>query len=135
MSVGLLLITHNGIGSALLETATTMLGRCPLRVETLAVSADAERDILEVRAGALADRLDEGDGVLVLTDLFGSTPANVANMLKQREGCFVLTGVNLPMLVRVLNYPSLAVDDMAAKALSGGKDGVVLCNQRDARTG
>jgi mannose PTS system EIIA component len=133
MSVGLLLITHNGIGDALLETATAMLGRCPLRAETLAVPTDPQRDLLESQARLVADRLDAGDGVLVLTDIFGSTPANIANTLKEHGGCYVLAGVNLPMLVRVLNYPALPVEQMAAKALSGGKDGVILCNQRDAR--
>jgi PTS system mannose-specific IIA component len=135
MSVGVLLITHNGIGRSLLETATTMLECCPLRAESLSVSADAERDLLEVEARALAERLDEGEGLLVLTDLYGSTPANIANALKGRERCFVLTGVNLPMLVRVLNYPRLPADELAAKALSGGKDGVLLCDQRGAPLG
>jgi PTS system mannose-specific IIA component len=135
MSVALLLITHNDIGSALLKTATIMLEGCPLRVETLSISVNSGRDQMEAEARALAERLDEGDGVLVLTDLFGSTPANVATALKERQRCYVLTGVNLPMLVRVLNYPALSVDEMAEKALSGGREGVLMCNQRDARTG
>jgi mannose PTS system EIIA component len=128
MSVGLLIITHNGIGKALLETATTMLAGCPLRAEALAIGPDAERDLLQGQALAIAERLDEGDGLLVLTDLFGSTPANIATALKERAGCYVLTGVNLPMLVRVLNYAGLPVAEIATKALSGGKDGVLLCN-------
>jgi PTS system mannose-specific IIA component len=135
MSVALLLITHNDIGSALLKTARVILEGCPLRAETLSVSVDSHRDQIAAEARALAERLDEGDGVLVLTDLFGSTPANVATALRERQGCYVLTGVNLPMLVRVLNYPSLSVDKMAEKALSGGREGVLICNQRDARTG
>ncbi|MEA3278897.1 MAG: PTS fructose transporter subunit IIA [Pseudomonadota bacterium] len=133
MSVGLLLITHNQLGSALLETATGMLGVCPLRAETLSVTEDTERDQLQYEAQQMAERLDTGEGVLVLTDLFGSTPANVANRLQDRAGVRVLTGVNLPMLVRVLNYPGLPLAEMAAKALSGGKDGVLLCPLPDSQ--
>lgn len=131
MSVGLLLITHNAIGRMLLETATNMLGTCPLTAESLSVNASEDRDQLEAEAMRLVERLDVGQGVLVLTDLFGSTPANIADTLKDRAGVEVLTGVNLPMLVRILNYPSLGLQDMVAKALSGGKDGVLISPHDD----
>lgn len=127
MSVGLLLITHNQIGSSLLETTTRILGGCPVRAEALDVPEETNSDLLRLQARRMAERLDTGEGVLVLTDLFGSTPANIANGLQEYDGIRVLTGVNLPMLVRVLNYPTLGLGEMTAKALSGGKDGVLLC--------
>jgi len=127
MSVGLLLITHNRIGAELLETATRMLGRCPLAALSLPVTVHDDPDLLREEARRCAERLDDGQGVLVLTDLFGSTPANIANALKAREGVQVLAGVNLPMLVRVLNYPELELAALAEKALSGGNDGVMRC--------
>ena len=127
MSVGLLIITHNDIGASLLTTATRMLGTCPLPARALAVTEDSERASLEVHALGMAEELDMGDGVLVLTDLFGSTPANIARSLQAHPAVRVLTGVNLPMLVRVLNYPSLPLADIAVKAESGGRDGVLLC--------
>jgi len=124
MSVGLLIITHNTIGSALLETATKMLGVCPLRAETIEITEDMERDLLLRQARAMAAELDTGDGVLVLTDLYGSTPANIASALGG-ERVRVLAGINLPMLVRVLNYPGLGLCELADKGLSGGRDGVL----------
>jgi PTS system ascorbate-specific IIA component len=127
MSVGLLLITHNEIGAALLGTASRMLGRCPLQTRTLAVTEDCQPDRLRTQARVMAEQIDSGEGVLVLTDMFGSTPANIANGLQHGAGRRVLAGVNLSMVVRVLNYPGLPLGDMAAKALSGGKDGVILC--------
>jgi PTS system ascorbate-specific IIA component len=127
MSVGLLLITHNRIGAELLETATRMLGRCPLAALALPVTVHDDPDLLREEARRCAERLDDGEGVLVLTDLFGSTPANIANALKARERVQVLAGVNLPMLVRVLNYPELELAALAEKALSGGNDGVMRC--------
>jgi PTS system mannose-specific IIA component len=131
VSVGLLLITHNSVGSSLLETAVRMLDGCPLRARALAVTDDAARELLAERAREIAQELDSGEGVLVLADLFGSSPANIANGLKGSGRVRVLTGVNLPMLVRVLNYPDLPLAEMAEKALSGGRDGVVLCSGND----
>lgn len=127
MSVGLLLITHAGIGAELLAAATGMLGVCPLRAQALAVDNADDPESLGERALACARELDAGDGVLVLTDLFGSTPANIASRLCDAGHTRILSGVNLPMLVRVLNYPELPLEAMVDKALSGAKDGVLLC--------
>jgi len=131
MSVGLLIITHNGIGAALLGAVTRMLGRCPLRAEVLAVQEEGDCDRLRRVAGDLVAALDEGDGVLVLTDLFGSTPANIAASLQARPGVRTLSGINLPMLVRVLNYSDLPLEALAEKAFGGGRDGVMYCRRPD----
>jgi PTS system ascorbate-specific IIA component len=127
MSVGLLIITHEGIGTALLAAATRMLGCCPLTAEILSITEESKRDQLQIQALRMAERLDAGDGVLVLTDLYGSTPANIARSLGAQPAVRVLTGVNLPMLVRLLNYSGLPLDEIAAKAESGGRDGVLMC--------
>ncbi len=124
--VGLLLITHGRLGEVLLETAEQMLGVCPLAAATLAVGREVDPESLERRARALLEGVDRGAGVLVLTDIFGSTPANVASRL-QGPGVRVVAGLNLPMLIRVLNYPELGLEELAAKAESGGRDGVFLC--------
>jgi mannose PTS system EIIA component len=132
MSVGLLLITHNGIGAALLGAVTRMLGRCPLRVRSLAVREEGDCDRLRGVARDWLAALDDGDGVLVLTDLFGSTPANIAASLQTRPGVRTLSGVNLPMLVRVLNYADLPLEALAEKAFGGGRDGVMYCRRPEA---
>ncbi|MBK1731571.1 PTS sugar transporter subunit IIA [Thiococcus pfennigii] len=127
MSAGILLVTPYGIGAELLRAATTMLGGCPLRARALAIGPLDDRDRMIAAAESLAADLDDGEGLLVLTDLFGSTPCNIANALGAKHRVRVLSGVNLPMLVRVFNYASLPLDELAAKALSGAQDGVVLC--------
>jgi len=104
-----------------------MLGSCPLAAIALSVTVQDDPDRLRDEARRCAERLDDGSGVLVLTDLFGSTPANIANALKGRERVRVLAGVNLPMVVRVLNYAGLELPSLAEKALSGGHDGVMNC--------
>lgn len=127
MSIGILIITHASIGPALLETATKMLGICPLLTETLSVSNDSNIDLVREHAHGMLRALNQGDGVLVLTDLYGSTPSNIAAELQQEGEVFVVSGINLPMLVRVLNYPTLDAETLAEKAISGGRDGIFPC--------
>lgn len=126
MAVGLLIISHNTVGQALLETAIDILGVCPLRVEVLAVRSCDEPDAISLIAAQHITQLDTGQGVLILTDMFGSTPCNLAMQEGQITQTVVVSGLNLPMLVRVLNYPRLSLGQLAYKALSGGRDGVVL---------
>lgn len=126
MSVGLLIITHNGIGPALLGTATFMLEGCPLTARLLTASRDCNPEELIEDAEEEIATLDQGDGVLILTDLYGSTPSNVAGKLSSRSKVRTVTGVNLSMLMRVLNYPQLDLEQLAEKAVGGGKDGIVL---------
>jgi PTS system ascorbate-specific IIA component len=129
MTVGVLLITHNRIGAELLETATAMLGRCPLAAIAIEVREHDDPDALRDEILQCAERLDDGAGLLVLTDLYGSTPANVTDALGKRGQVQVLSGVNLPMLVRVLNYYQLDLIPLAEKALSGGREGVLGCDE------
>ena len=130
MTVALLIITHDRIGPNLLNTASENMHGCPMQVKTLCTSRDCDPDSLHAEAVALARDLDSGDGVLVLTDLYGSTPSNIAaRLLGDIANIRVVTGVNLPMLMRILNYPTLRLDEIVHKAVSGGKDGIFLANR------
>ena len=125
--IGLLIITHNHLGAELLKTATAMMGMCPIMTEVLSVTSSSDPDAMLRQARALLRDLNKGEGVLVLTDMYGSTPSNVAAHLADENQVKVVAGVNLPMLVRVLNYPQLGLHELANKALSGGRDGILLC--------
>ena len=133
MSVGLLLITHGDIGANLLHTATRILGgSCPVATRALAVTDETQRDSLMVEALRLARDVNSGDGVLVLADLYGSTPANIACSLQEGPGAIqIIAGLNLPMLVRALNYASLPLAELALKAEAGGRDGVLICASQE----
>lgn len=131
MTIGLLIITHNHIGQALLETATGMLGTCPLECATLSLAPDADRDVLLRQARSRANELDKGGGVLVLTDMYGSTPSNIAAGLGKSADIVVVAGINLPMLIRVMNYPQLDLEQLADKAVSGGGDGIFSFSPTD----
>ncbi len=125
--IGLLIITHNNIGAELIETATAMLGVCPVMVAVLSVKPDSDPDAVLREAQHSIVGLNRGAGVLVLTDMYGSTPSNIAAHLVNEKQVKVVAGINLPMLVRVLNYPQLDLHQLADKALSGGRDGILLC--------
>lgn len=127
MNVGILLITHGEIGTALLQAAVDVLGICPLSTCALAAPAGCDPDKIAAEARSAVEDLNSGDGVLVLTDLYGSTPSNIACQLYKRSNVRVVSGLNLPMLIRILNYPDLDLDELLHKAVTGGRDGVVTC--------
>ena len=126
--VGLLLITHGGLGESLLRAAAHTLGRQPERAEHIGVSAVDTPESLLARAREAIARLDDGSGVLVLTDMFGATPATVAAKLLQNGRVEGLSGANLPMLVRALSHRDAPLGQVLAKARVGGEDGVVHMN-------
>lgn len=128
MTVGLLLIAHDELAGVLLDTATATLGTCPMNVQVLSVNRDVDPEALVARGRAQVEELDQGNGVLVLTDMYGSTPSNIACRLRESGKVRVVAGLNLPMLIRVLNYPALELEVLADKAVSGGRDGVVSCS-------
>jgi PTS system ascorbate-specific IIA component len=129
---GLLLITHGTLGADMLDTVREILCGCPLPAETLAIDSDADTDTLYQAACELCTRLDDGDGVLVLTDLYGSTPSNIANRLVDSHNVSVISGANIPMLLRILNYPDMNLEALAEKAASGARDGIVVSSRKQA---
>lgn len=124
MSVGLLIVTHGDVGKVLLETATALLGLCPLQTEVIGVAQDCEPEQVARDAHQRVERLNQGEGTLVLTDLYGSTPGNIAGRQLGDEVA-VVSGLNLPMLLRVLNYPQMSLVELTTKAVSGGREGVM----------
>lgn len=130
MAVGILIVTHGDIGEELLLTArSTLGGDLPLKCRALSVSPSCDPEHQHNRAQKMLSSLDTGDGILVLTDMFGSTPSNIANSFKERDDIAVIAGVNLPMFIRVLNYPKLDLNKMKEKAISGGHDGIISCTE------
>ena len=126
--VGILLITHGSLGESLLRAAAHTLGRQPERAEHIAVSAMDTPESLLARGREALARVDTGAGVLVLTDMFGATPANVAAKLLQSGRVEGLSGANLPMLVRALAHRDLPIVKLVEKAGAGGSEGVVHMN-------
>lgn len=126
MTVGILLVTHPGIASAMRSVAESTLGKLPLPVEAFEVAFDGDLVALLPLASAALRRADRGHGVLILTDVYGASPSNLARKLGHL-GTPVqrLSGLNLPMLLRALNYDELPLDEIALIAAGGGRNGVI----------
>ncbi len=127
MTCGILLVTHPGVGASLLEVATRLLRHLPLKTEAFEVPFDAEMDALLPLASAALRRVDSGEGVLILTDLYGASPSNLAAQLA-RLGTPArrVSALSLPMLLRVMNYPEQGLDQLPATAAAGTRNGAIV---------
>ncbi|WP_455217452.1 PTS sugar transporter subunit IIA [Kaarinaea lacus] len=126
MTIGVLIVSHGTLGQAMLDISVKTLDVCPLATRVLNVSFECDPDLIARNAEDMAKELDSGDGVLILTDLCGATPSNIACRLVRHHRAMVVAGLNLPMLMRVLNYPNLTLEEMAERAIDGGRQGIML---------
>jgi PTS system ascorbate-specific IIA component len=122
--IGILLITHGTYGEALVQNACHVLNKRPVQLNQLGVAAqDDPLDLLPL-ARRMLEVVDNGKGVLVLTDIFGASPANLALKLLEPGRIEGLAGVNLPMLLRALTYREKGWEILLARARDGGRDGI-----------
>ncbi len=127
MTLQIVLITHGDVGQTMLKTITHTLGELPLPTMVVSVNFDANPEDLIEQLKHIALETDKQS--LILTDLYGSTPCNIAQALNKAHNIRVVSGLNLPMLIRVMNYAQLDLISLADKALSGGKEGVINCEK------
>ena len=123
--IGILLITHGTLGESLIQTAIHVLNKRPPRLKQLGVTAQDDPLLILPQARALMKELDDGDGVLILTDMFGGSPSNLTAKLIVPCKVEAVAGVSLPMLIRALTYREKSLEVMVTKAISGGCEGVV----------
>ena len=123
--IGLLIISHGTLGESLIHCASHMLNKRPPRLRQLGVTAQDDPGQLVPQARKMVKELDEGDGVLVLTDMYGGSPSNIAAKLVIPGKIEAVAGVNLPMLIRALTYRDKSLQMMITKAISGGCEGVL----------
>lgn len=123
--IGIFLITHGTLGEALIQCACHVLNKRPDNVVQLGLSGqDDPLDIL-TEARRLLATVDKGHGVVILTDIYGATPANVARKLLDPGRVEGIAGVNLPMLLRVLTYRERDMNTLVERAITGGCEGVL----------
>jgi mannose PTS system EIIA component len=121
---GILIIAHAPLATALRECIAHIYGGCPARIGALDVLPDSDPAEVVAQANSEIERLREDNGALVLTDMFGATPSNIAARLATVPEVRVLAGVNLPMLVRAVCYRATPLDTLVEKALAGASKGV-----------
>lgn len=127
--IGIIVVGHGNYGSALLQAAETIMGE---QDDCVSISVDIAHEVDEAvrRLTDAAKRLDRGQGVIVLTDMFGGTPTNLALSLPGKHKAEVVTGMNLPMLLKVIEMRSSAsLLDLARQIGDAGKEGIVVTSQ------
>jgi PTS system ascorbate-specific IIA component len=122
--IGILIVSHGAFGESLIHSASHVLGKRPLYLRQLGVTVHDDPEALIPLAEDLIRFLDQGEGVLVLTDIYGATPSNIASRLLRPGRVEGLAGVNLPMLIRALTYRNEPLAAMRDKALEGATEGV-----------
>jgi PTS system mannose-specific IIA component len=123
--IGILLITHGSLGESLIQCACHVMNRRPPQMMQLGVSGqDDPLDVLPL-ARRLLNTVDSGDGTLILTDILGATPANMAAKLLEPGRIEGVAGVNLPMLLRAITYRERNMEVLVKKAVAGACEGVV----------
>ena len=123
--VGILIIAHGTLGESLIHCASHVLNKRPPRLRQLGVTAQDDPLLLLPQARALVKDLDTGDGVLILSDMYGGSPSNIAQKLLVPGRVEGIAGVNLPMLIRALTYRDKSLPTLLIKAVSGGCEGVM----------
>jgi PTS system ascorbate-specific IIA component len=123
--IGVLIIAHDTLGDSLVRAVTHVLGTRPPQFEAFGVAARDDPLALLPKAREAIARLDDGDGVLIVSDIFGATPCNLACKLLVPGRVEGVSGVNLPMLVRAFTYRTRGMQTLLKKAVSGGCDGVM----------
>jgi mannose PTS system EIIA component len=128
--VGILLLTHAPLGNAFIEAATHVFRMRPERLESIDVRADQDTAEVKQLAKAAIARIDDGTGVLVITDVMGGTPSNCTFQLGEPGRVEVIAGISLPMLLRALTYRNDTLDVVMEMALAGGQSGAVRVDNR-----
>ncbi len=127
MRIPILLITHDSLGEVLIDLAKQIIDPLPTEVRALSVSFLCDAEQTYRLAKKRCEELGGGAEILILTDLYGSTPGNIATRLYQKDRRHIISGLNLPMLLRALNYCGNNLGDLTAKVADGARDGIRDC--------
>ncbi len=124
MSTALFFITHEGIASNLITIGEAIIQKTNNNLSYFEIPMDADINlIIEVIEDKL-EQLDIEEGLLIITDIYGSTPSNIAQKIADKHRADLISGVNLPMIIRLLNYRDETVESLIHKALDGAKQGI-----------
>ncbi len=127
--IGIMIVAHGTLGESLIHCASHVMGGRPPQLRQLGVGVHDDPVALLPQARRMVSELDQGNGVLVLSDIYGATPCNLASKLLEPGRIEGISGVNLPMLVRAIAYRNEPLEVLLEKAISGGVGGVVHFTQ------
>ena len=128
MSIALFLITHEGIASNLLSIGQSIIQKSDNNLSFIEVPMDADLDTMINNIENKLNKLNLDQGVLFITDIYGGTPSNIAQLLATNYDANLISGVNLPMIIRLLNYRDETEQLLIQKALDGARSGIQVNN-------
>ena len=130
MNTALFFITHDGIASSLLHIGESIIGRpvCNLAYHEVTMDASVLDAMQSIERKIQTLELD--DGIIFITDIIGATPSNIAQQLADKYDAKLVSGVNLPMVIRLLNYREADTDELISKALDGARDSIVVMDSQ-----
>jgi PTS system mannose-specific IIA component len=118
--IGIVIVAHVGLAKEYLAAAEHVLGKLD-NIEAISTAAEVDRAAKQNEICLAADRVDQGDGVVVVVDMFGSSPSNLAMKACSGSGRRVMYGANLPMLVKLVKSRSLPLDKAVELSVKAGK--------------
>ncbi len=124
MSTALFFITHEGIASNLLAIGEAITQKPNNNLSYIEVPMDAPIEEVINNIEAQLESLNIDDGLFFITDIYGGTPSNIAQKLASRYRAHLVSGVNLPMIIRLLNYREEQAETLLQKALDGARLGI-----------
>jgi PTS system mannose-specific IIA component len=126
--IGLLIVTHCDLGAELLNAAEFIVGKVD-KADTVSITETTGSEKMRKWIENKVTALNSGDGVIILTDMFGGTPSNLSLSFLKDEQIEVLTGVNLPMLIAIIQNRGMKLSALAEKAQEAGKAGISLASK------
>jgi len=119
MSVAVLLITHNKIATSMMDIATSILNDTPANYACVEIPMDAPVKTMVSKIEDNINQLDTSNGILLVTDMYGGTPSNIAKKFATDKNTRMISGLNLPMLVKIMNYRDLPLAELTKKIVTG----------------
>lgn len=127
--IGIVIVTHGQLGEALIDASGFILGRIPEAIVSVSINLNENADQLRTKIVKGIERVDQKVGILILTDMFGGTPSNLSYSFLEEGRVEVISGVNLPILIKASETRKDLPLDKLAKALEAyGKKSITLAS-------
>jgi PTS system mannose-specific IIA component len=127
--IGILIVTHCQLGEALIDASEFIIGSKPENTESVSIDLNVSAEKLRKIIADGMKRVGQEDGVLILTDMFGGTPSNLSYTFLEEGRVEVVSGVNLPMLIKAVNTRgNMKVDELAALVEAFGKKSISMAS-------
>jgi PTS system mannose-specific IIA component len=128
--IGILLVTHGEIGKSLIDCASNILGNSINLLECIPVDPKSDIEDCQKIIENEIKNLDQGAGILIMTDIYGATPSNILKKYSLQNNIEVITGLNLPMLIQAITNRDGSLTQTTNKCMQSAEDGIININKK-----